>query len=105
MLNQVKVFDGKGKLKRIITQDEIANRHWKFCKSNNHIFAVAGSKTNFYLVEKNIICKVCKVSFTTNHARTLYCGIPCASKSVEIKRKEKLELKRKARRNAKPHKT
>jgi hypothetical protein len=105
MLNQVKVFDGKGKLKHIITQDEIANRHWKCYRTNNHIFAVEGSKTNFKLVAKNIICKVCKVSFKTTHARTLYCGVSCASKSVETKRKEKMELKRKAIKNDKLYKT
>ena len=37
MLNQVKIFDGKGKLKQIITKDAIANRHWKFYKTNNII--------------------------------------------------------------------
>ena len=105
MLNQVKIFDGKGKLKQIITKDAIANLHWKFYKTNNHIFAVEGSKTNFKLVAKNIICKVCKVSFKTTHARTLYCGVSCASKSVEIKRKEKLGLKRKAIKNDKLYKT
>lgn len=105
MLNQVKIFDGKGKLKQIITKDAIANRHWKFYKTNNHIFAVEGSKTNFKLTTKNINCKVCKVAFKTTHARTLYCGISCASKSVEIKRKEKLKLKRKARKNGKLYKT
>jgi len=105
MLNQVKIFDGKGKLKRIITKDAIAKRHWKFYKTNNHIFAVDGSKTNIRLVVKNINCKVCKVAFKTTHARTLYCGIACASKSVEIKRKEKLKLNRKAIQNGKLYKT
>lgn len=105
MLNQVKIFDGKGKLKQIITKDAIANRHWKFYKTNNHIFAVVGSKTNFNLITKNINCKVCKVAFKTTHARTLYCGISCAGKSVDIKRKEKMKLKRKAIKNDKLYKT
>tara|TARA_R110000744_G_scaffold245066_2_gene361883 strand:- start:459 stop:776 length:318 start_codon:yes stop_codon:yes gene_type:complete len=105
MLNQVKVFDREGKLKEIIPKETIANRHWGFFKTNNHIFAIQGSHPEAKLALRSIVCGVCKNTFTTTHARTLYCGRPCADESVKIKNRAKLELTRKARRNAKLYKT
>ena len=105
MLNPVKIFDGKGNLKEIVTKETIEERHWNFFSTNNHIFAVQGSHPNTQLAIKNIVCGVCKTTFTTTHARTLYCGRPCADKAVEIKRKEKMKIKKEARKNAQHNKT
>jgi hypothetical protein len=104
MLNQVKIFDGKGDLKEIVTKETIEERHWKSFKTNNHIFAVQGSSPDMKLLVKNIVCGVCKTTFTTTHARTLYCGRPCANKAVEIKRQEKMKIKKEALQNAKIYK-
>lgn len=101
MLYPVKVFDGEGNLKKIVTQEIVEERFWKNIKTNNHIFAVQKSKPNLKILIKTIICKVCEEEFTTTHAKTLYCGAECAHKMVEKKRKEKIILKRKARENAK----
>jgi len=105
MLSPVKIFDAKGNLKEIVTKETIEERHWGFFRTNNHIFAIQGSHPDSQLATKEIVCGVCKIKFLTTHARTLYCGRPCADKSVKIKSREKLERKRKERRNAKLHKT
>jgi hypothetical protein len=105
MLSPVKIFDAKGNLKEVVTKETIEERHWKFFRTNNHIFAIQGSHPEMNLALREIICGVCNTMFVTTHARTLYCGRPCADKSVKIKSKKKLEQKRKERRNAKLHKT
>jgi len=107
MLNQVKIFDGKGKLMKIIPKEAIRYRYWKgFNVTNNHIFAVSqGSQTNLKLMLKKLVCGMCKKKFETNHSRTLYCGKVCADIAVEKRRKKKLKLKQKARKNAKLYKT
>ena len=107
MLNQVKIFDGKGKLKEIIPKEAVVYRYWKgFNVTNNHIFAVSqGSQTNLKLMLKKLVCGMCKKKFETNHSRTLYCGKVCADLSVETRRKKKLKLKKQARKNAKLNKT
>tara|TARA_R110000824_G_scaffold382980_2_gene576311 strand:+ start:248 stop:565 length:318 start_codon:yes stop_codon:yes gene_type:complete len=105
MLSPVKIFDAKGNLKEIVTKETIEERHWGFFRTNNHIFAIQGSHPDSQLATKEIVCGVCKITFLTTHARTLYCGRPCADESVKIKSREKLERKRKERRNAKLRKT
>jgi len=101
MLYPVKVFDNKGNLKEIVTQEIIEYRHWKNVKTNNHIFAVEKSKPDLKLLIKTITCKVCGTEFTTTHARTIYCGTECAHQVVEKKRKAKIALKKQAREDAK----
>jgi|TARA_R110000851_G_scaffold191789_1_gene342384 uncharacterized CHY-type Zn-finger protein len=107
MLNQVKIFDGKGKLKKIIPKEDIGYRYWKgFNLTNNHIFAVSqGSQTDLKLMLKKIVCGVCRKKFETNHSRTLYCGKVCADAMVEKRRKKRLKIKQRARENAKLNKT
>ena len=101
MLSPVKIFDGKGNLKEVVTKETIEDRHWKNLRTNNHIFAVKKSTPDMKLLIKTIICGACHTEFTTTHARTLYCGQECARKMVEKKRKEKLRLKKEAQQNEK----
>jgi hypothetical protein len=104
MLSPVKIFDGKGNLKEIVTKEMVEDKYWKGFKTNNHIFAVKGSTPDFNLLIKTITCGVCKNEFETTHAKTLYCGKKCAHKMVENKRKEKMKIKKEARENDKHNK-
>ncbi len=49
MLHPVKVFDGKGNLKKIISKEELEERFWnpKTLKANNHFFALKGSTPKY----------------------------------------------------------
>jgi len=105
MLSPVKIFDGKGNLKEIVTKEMVEDRYWKGFKTNNHIFAVEGSTPNFQLSLKKVTCRVCKNIFETTHAKTLYCGRECAHKMVEIKRKQKIKTKKEAQADAKLNNT
>ena len=93
MLSPVKIFDGDGKLKEIISRETLEARHWKTYKTNNSLFAIEGSIPNKKIAVKIKNCSVCKSLFETTHTKALYCGNICAGEAVKIKRKNALKKK------------
>ncbi len=90
MFHEVRVFDGYGSLKGVITKEELSMRHWadenviQDAKVIPHLAAKNGSHEKRPLPERK--CKQCLRKFLALTVNQRYCGKVCFN-AVESERK------------------
>jgi len=80
MLSPVKIYDGEGNLKKVISPEELNHRYWKGVRKDPN--------TNLHDIEpRSVECGVCGTVFTTKHKKAKYCDKMCAKSASESRRK------------------
>ena len=87
MINPVKIFDKNGKLKTIITGEELQERHWQNTKNGNNLFAVGKGRPTINWATRSVKCYVCGADFQTTHKKSKYCGKICSNEAGAMKKK------------------
>ena len=96
MLGQVKVYDGKGNLKKIITREEILESR----KDMNFYLGLTKNRKT-HLKTKRYLCQWCgKTGETKSTKAVKYCSQACGNKSNREKKKKEREKNKNAEKNS-----
>ena len=80
-IEQCKIYDSNGKLKKVISAEEGSKRYWSNYTKENDSFRKLGSKPE----PTQFLCKECNKLFTSTVKRG-YCYTPCTDPKADVVR-------------------